>query len=59
MKPQQFWGTEKQVLVVDIDGTLCSEELPVRKGIPDYAKAQPFVLQIAALRDLQEDYFID
>jgi len=59
MKPQQFWGTEKEVLVVDIDGTLCSEAyLPDWGTIPDYAKAEPFPLQIAHLNELKERFFI-
>ena len=59
MKPQQFWGTNKQVLVVDIDGTLCGEvHLPKQDEIPNYAESTPFTRQIQTLVKLSERYFI-
>jgi len=53
MKAQEFWGTDKEVLIIDLDGTICSDN-----SYPDYAQAKAFEIEINALKSLSEKYFI-
>jgi len=53
MKPSEFWGTDKQAIIVDIDGTLCEDN-----SFPHYAKAIPKEGQIKFLQQIKEHYFI-
>lgn len=51
-----FWGTDKPVLMVDLDGTLCEETGP--ENWKRFAEAKPKVEEIEALRRLSAKYFI-
>lgn len=53
MNPKEFWGTDKPVVAVDIDGTLCEDD-----SFPNYAEAVPKEDEIAKLRELAEKCFI-
>ena len=53
MNPKDFWGTDKPVVVVDIDGTLCEDD-----SFPNYSEAKPRNGQIKCLKELTEKCFI-
>lgn len=53
MNPKEFWGTDKPVVVVDIDGTLCEDD-----SFPDYDGAKPLMERIKALQALKRNHFI-
>jgi len=53
MNPKEYWGTEKQVLLIDLDGTLCDDHT-----FPEYAAATFFKSQVKALHELKGRYFI-
>lgn len=53
MNPSEFWGTKKQVLFVDIDGTICQDNT-----FPNYFDAEPFESQIRSLHELKGQFFI-
>lgn len=57
---EDFWGTNRPVLIVDIDGTLCDEgrDLDDRNWLR-YANAAPHLEEIEALRRLsKKEWFI-
>lgn len=51
-----FWGTDKPVLAVDLDGTLCEET--GSENWKHYAEAKPRMAEIEALRKVSSKYFI-
>lgn len=53
MNPKEYWGTEKRVLLIDLDGTLCEDNT-----FPNYLTAKPFSSQIKALHELKGRYYI-
>ena len=53
MNPKEFWGTDKPVVIVDIDGTLCEDD-----SFPNYADAKPRMNQIEHLRKVYDKCFI-
>ena len=53
MNPKEYWGTEKKVLIIDIDGTICEDNT-----FPNYSGAKPFKKQIEALHEIKGTHFI-